>query len=410
MNQRLVAKLVLIVTLFLSSCGSSSLDTETQKQGNILVWHNLSGKAGEVLQSIFAQYSALHPQVTIIPEYIESENSFEPDSTINKRFIEQAQAGLGPDLLISLDINIPFFVDSDTISHLQEGEIKPSLYLPQALERVRYQGKLYGVPWATSTQFLCYNKDLVTEPATTLKTLEKEAKAGRKIAFPSTLLRMFWGVKLFGGQLLDAQGRLVLNQEGFIEWLEWLREVYNQPNFIFSEDIKELREAFVAGKLAYYVCFSSEVLELNAAMGVDKLGVTSLPTRAEQSATPLLFTFVMLFNQASSAAGRELALDLAKFMTNVQQQKKLTVETQALIATNVQVKLDSSLFPTQAALLSESRSSIAIPLEYFYQAFTIVGTGKYADRLYNQVLQGEIEPTEAAIKLTQKLNRILGLE
>ncbi len=407
MYNSFVAKLVLMIALFLSCCRSSSPEIETRK-GNILVWHNLSGKSAEVLQSIFAQYSTLNPQVTIIPEYIES--GFDIESTLNKRFIEQTQAGLGPDMLITLDVFIPFLVDAGIISHLQEGDIESSIYVPQTLERVRYQDKLYGVPWATSTQFLCYNKDLVTEPATTLPILVEEAQSGRRIAFPSILLRMFWGVKLFGGQLLDAQGHLVLDQGGFVQWLEWLREVYNQPNFIFSEDIEELRQALVAGKLAYYVCYSSEVLELKAAMGADRLGITFLPTRAEQPASPLLFTFVLLFNQASSTAGRELALDLAKFMTNVQQQKKLTVETEALIATNVGVKLDSSLFPTQAALLSESRTSIAIPLEYFSQAFTILGTGKYGDQLYNQVLQGEIEPTEAARKITQKLNRIIDLE
>ena len=408
MYKGFVAKLVLMIALFLSCCRSSSPETETQEQGNILVWHNFSGKSAAILQSIFAQYSAIHPQVTIIPEYIESD--LQRESTINKRFIEQTQAGLGPDLLITLDAFIPFFVDAGTISHLQEGDIDSSIYLTQTLERVRYQDKLYGVPWATSTQVLCYNKDLVTEPATTLPTLVEEAQAGRRIAFPSILLRMFWGVKLFGGQLLDAQGRFVLDQGGFVQWLEWLREVYNQPNFIFSEDIEELRQAFVAGKLAYYVCYSTEVWELDAAMGADRLGITSLPTRAEQPAAPLLFTFVMLFNQASSTANRELALDLAKFMTNVQQQKKLTVETKALIATNVGVKLDSRLFPKQATLLSQSRTSIVIPLEYIYQALTVVETGKYGDRLYNQVLQGEIEPTEAARKITQKLNHIIGLE
>lgn len=407
MYKGFVATLMLMLALFLSCCQSSSPETETRK-GTILVWHSLSGKSGKVLESIFAQYSTIHPQVTIIPKYIKS--TLDIESSINKRFIEQTQKGLGPDLLISLDANIPFLIDAGTISYLQEGDIEPSIYLPQTLETVRYQDKLYGVPWATMTQGLCYNKDLVSEPATTLQTVVEEAKAGRTIGFPSQLARMFWGVNLFGGQLFDAQGRLVFDQGGFVEWLEWLREVYNQPNFIFNEEPEALQQAFVAGKLAYYVCYSYEVVELKAAMGADRFGITSLPTRAEQPAAPLLFTFVILFNQASSTANRELALDLAKFMTNVQQQKKLTVETEALMPINVGVQLDSLLFPTQAVLLSQSQNSIVIPLKYISQAEVALERGEYGDRLYNQVLQGNIEPTEAARKLTQKLNSMFGFE
>ncbi|MGK7896882.1 MAG: extracellular solute-binding protein [Xenococcus sp. (in: cyanobacteria)] len=412
LSQSWVAKLVLVSALLLSSCRSSSPETETRK-GNILVWHNLSGQAGEVLESIFAQYSALHPQVTIIPKYIES--SFQTESSINKQFIEKTKKGLGPDLFISLDAYIPFFVEAGTISYLQEGDIDSSIYLPQTLDSVRYQGKLYGVPWASEIQGLCYNKDLVTQPATTLQTLVEEAQAGRKIAFPSVLGRMLWGVKLFGGQLFDAQGSKALDQEGFAElqegfaeWLEWLSEVYNRPNFIFESNFKILRQAFIDGELAYYVCYSHEVIELKAAMGADRFGITSLPTRAEQPAAPVLVTFVMLFNSASSTGSREVALDLAKFLTNVQQQKKLSVETEALIATNVRVKLDAGLFPTQTALLSQSRTSIVIPLESIKQAREALG--KYGNQLYNQVLQGQIEPTEAARKITEKLNRLFDLE
>ena len=96
-----------------------------------------------------------------------------------------------------------------------------------------------------------------------------------------------------------------------------------------------------------------------------------------------------------------MALQLAGFLTNVEQQTRLALETESLIPANSKVKLDRRLSPIQAVLFVQSKTAVAAPLDYVYEFAK--ADDIYGNLYYKLVMAGEISPKEAAAKLTEKI-------
>ncbi len=70
----------------------------------------------------------------------------------------------------------------------------------------------------------------------------------------------------------------------------------------------------------------------------------------------------MLFNQASSPNQTRLALKLADFLTNVEQQTQAEIEV-PIIPSNKNVTLNQELFPIRATLIDQAQSGVAFSLD-----------------------------------------------
>ena len=396
------ATLWLAIAMLLSSCGIKNIEAKAQLQGKLWLWHFFEGKEAEVLNQILDKYTELYPKVKIVRDYIAS-------SEITEQFIQQAQSASGPDVMIVGYRDLNNLIQSQTIQTLNDYNIDLSTYLPVAVNHVRFQNQLYGLPFALNLQVLCYNRQQVTQPAKTLSALLKAAQSRQRVGLTSHFQAIFWGIPIFGDKPFkpfDAEGRATLARNGLAQWLEWLKRANAEPDMILNNDRSSLNQAFAEEELAYYVCNSDEIGALKAALGEDKLGVALLPGEADRAAGPLLTTKAIVFNRASSSRGKKLALNLTQFLTNVEQQTELALATESQIPVNNQVKIDRRLSPIQATLLAQSKTSVAIPLEYTYFAESIAS--EYGTLLYNRVLEGALQPTEAATELNETINRALG--
>jgi ABC-type glycerol-3-phosphate transport system substrate-binding protein len=115
-------------------------------------------------------------------------------------------------------------------------------------------------------------------------------------------------------------------------------------------------------------------------------------------------TGALLFNAASSPNQQKLALKLAQFLTNVEQQNKIEAAI-PFIPSNKNITINRQLFPIRAALLDQSRSGITVPVDDAPRVEAIV---EYGETLYQQILAGYITPEEAATELTLAINRKFG--
>ncbi len=106
-------KLLLIIAILLSACSSNLPETKRQLSGRILVWHSLEKKEAQVLNVIFNNYTALHPEVKIVTEYL-------PEANISKSFLQTGKMGLGPDLIISWYQALPDFIDAGIVQSLND--------------------------------------------------------------------------------------------------------------------------------------------------------------------------------------------------------------------------------------------------------------------------------------------------
>ncbi|MDJ0573586.1 MAG: extracellular solute-binding protein [Xenococcaceae cyanobacterium MO_234.B1] len=388
--------LLLAIALFLAGCSNTPSEAKARLQGRLLIWHPFQGKEAETLNLILNDYRELYPKVKIVSESV-------PEEEISEQFLQQAQSSLGPNLMISSYLSLRPLIKAGVLLPLNDYNLDLSTYFPRSILQVTVQDNLYGLPFSLNTQVLCYNKTKVEQPPKTLPEMRKEVQAKRQIALTSNFLDTFWGVQIFeskpSSEKEDFTGDFTFDSQAWAAWLEWLQQAKNHPDLILSSDQSTLHQTFATGKLAYYVCKSEEISDLKATLGEDKLGVTTLPGATNRPAGPLLFTRAVVFNQASSSATSQLALQLARFLTNAEQQTKLAIQTESLIPANSKVKLDERLSPIQAVLFAQSKTAVAVPLNFVYQFQK--ATEQDGELFYNLVLEGVMTPREGALELNQ---------
>ncbi|MEZ4557028.1 MAG: extracellular solute-binding protein [Caldilineaceae bacterium] len=329
--------LLLFVTLLsLAGCRGAG-GGEAPGRDRILLWHTWSGQDVQFLNGLLADYSALHPDVDIISVAV-------PAAELPARFAARSQAGLSPDLVL---------VDADAVYSLaQEGLLRDlanlnldlSMFLSPAMRMVGDDTRLFGLPFATHTQVLFYNKNMTDAPPEDIPALLERIEAGEVLAQNPGFEHSFWGVGAYNGALLDDQGRLLIDRGGFTNWLGFLAAARSLPGFLHDDDAAALRQAFVDGEATYFVADSGELPALYAAMGADAVGVALLPKGPNGGAPrPLLALDAFAFSKASSAEEFNQALDLVKFLSDSQTQLTLISADLGRAPVNSQVRLTPSL-------------------------------------------------------------------
>jgi len=400
----------LVAALLLVACIPGSAEKTLSKEP-LIVWTTLPPQYMEEelekrFDESFDDFLTIHPEVTIIRSSVVYDELLE-------KFKTDAQLGLGPDLLIAHSSWVPELAEMGLIQDLSDrDDIDTSIYFSTSVSTLRYKpadGReegLYGLPLSLATTVLYYNKDLVdVPPPTTLPALLDQAAEGKKVALDTSFSGAFWGIQAFGGRLFDQEGRVVLDQGGFANWLGWLKTAQRNPNIILNNNPETLLNLFLEGKVAYWAGEVSLLILLKQTLGEDAVGVAPLPAGPNNNpAGPFLTTGALLFNAASSPAQTERAMRLARFMINVEQQTTWVLQTSAVPA-NQQVRIDPRVFPAVAAAAAQTKT--AVPLLNLPQTFDVLA---YGDDIYIRALAGELGLNEAATELTERVNARYGFE
>lgn len=396
----LLLGVLLLGALALGGCspGEPSRGEDGQPtRGRVLLWHMWNESDATLLNQLLERFHQVYPEITVISI------AFSPEE-LQEQFALTVDRGLGPDLIIAPHLWTQDLADPDLIEAVDEDTVDLGIFNPDAVETLRYQEQLFGVPLALQTAALYYNRNLVDEPPATLDAVLERAADGYGIAIDTNFEAAFWGVQAFGGRLLDGEERVVLNQGGFANWMEWLREANSVPNVLLDNDVDVLRELFVSGQVAYYVGSSSELSNIRASLGQDAIGVAPLPAGPNDAAGPFLTTEAFFFSTASSPAQAERARLLVQFLTNPEQQRKLARDT-GRIPANAQVRIDRRITPAVASFVEQSKT--AVPLRLSPPIFETINRGRDT---YVQVLEGLTSPAEAALALTEAVNESQGME
>jgi len=209
-------------------------------------------------------------------------------------------------------------VTAKIINTIDSNQIDTSIYPPNVLNQVIYQGQIYAIPIASHTKALCYNKEklnttndpILGNPPTNLDGLIQRAIKGYSVGLLSGFENTFWGLGAFGGSLFNENGEFQPNFTGWAKWMDWLKNASIQPNFIISSDRAFLHNAFVEGKLTYYICNSSEIVSLTESLQ-DNLRIALLPNGEKGKSIKM-----MVLNRNNTDNENSLALAFAKYMTN----------------------------------------------------------------------------------------------
>lgn len=425
--------MLLLTVLFGGTACSpqSRIQPETDQnkplQGQILLWVELpstgtdrqEGSIQQVVRSNLEDFNKLYPHVQVFVETF-------PFRQIQAPLQDQIQRGAGPDLLtVRANPELIDIIKAGLLRTVDATDLKASQFRTEALKNIRYQGKTYGLPLFLTTQVLCYNKNKVEVLPNTLPELIQQARQGYSVGLMSGFLETYWGIGSFDktsvapsvapsvalqgnlhAQYVNAQPVNTQQWRAWADWLSWLKDAQNEPNFILSDDTAALRQAFLNGQLAYLGCRSDWLPDFSRLLGKETLGVTLLPGQPNQPASPILETGIIAFSQASSTKQQQLALRLAQFLTNTEQQKRIEAAI-PFIPSNKLVTINPQLFPIRATLQEQSKNAVAISLDEMEHAEAVVEAG---NSLYQQVLAGELSPNAAETKIKAIVQQKFGLE
>lgn len=392
----------LLLVLFIAGCTPANSQPSATLQGRVLLWHAWTGEEAAALTNVLSRFQEIHPAVVV------KEQAFATPAEMLIQFRIAADAGLGPDLLLAPSQWIRPLRDAELIDAVTDA-IDPTTserYLPAATAALRYQDDLYGLPVALETMVLYYDRRQVEQPTTTLAELLAAATEGQLVEIGTSFFDAFWGVAAFGGQLFDREQQVILDQGGFAEWLAWLKAARETPGMILETNRTSLLTRFVEGAIAYYVGSSSEYSailagrtdETTGVAPVDEIGVARLPAGPQGNAAPFLQVQALLFSTVSSRNQRRLALEVAHFVTNAEQQTTL-MRAARLIPANRRVRVNARLEPVSAILVAQARAAVPLPNLPALDDISRLGNDAYA-----QVLEGVLDPTTAAANLSAAIN------
>ncbi len=398
------------VALALVACSmgdlSAQLKSKLSLRGRLLVWHTWEEPDSLVLESFFDSFMEVHPGVRIVSEYV-------PADQLRERFNDRISAGLGPDLLIGPELGfVRELVDQDALIDLSELELETQFLLPRAVDALRMDDGLYGLPLAARTNVLYYNKNMVETPVTTLDELILAARDGQVIAIPVDFHEIYWGVRAFGDELMDEGGQINVS-EGFTDWATWLLKAQEEPTIILSRDKKDLYELFSSGRAAYFIGDSTLAPELRVELGDESLGVALIPRNAEnkdeETVDPTMggqppvsdggFLEIEAIVLNTLSTEQWLNAQLAEFLVNPVHQRQLTTGDLGQIPVSSRVRFDPRISEAETMMIRQSSNTAMTPLPYIRleEGLTEIGND-----IYTQLLEGVLTPEEAAEQMASK--------
>lgn len=331
--------------------------TATPVAGTLVLWHTWAGPEGDALAQVLAAVQNQYPGVQIETLFVA------PDELLTS-YVEAAQAGSGPDLLLAPNWEIHQLAETGTLLPLHDRipSTVADQYWPGALDSLRVEGRLYGLPVSYQTVALLVNTNLVdmtTIPATTDAWLAAARSAPTNgIGLYANLFHLAWGLPAYGATFFDATGTVMLDQSGgTAAFLTWLQAVNQTDGSYVNADYGMLLDRFKKGEFAYLVDGPWALPELSAALG-DALAVVPLPAGPAGPARPWLYSDGLFVNSSLAPDQQNLALVIAQAMTTGAGAQALTSSGNLLPAARA---VDLSAQPRLQGFAQQAETAVAMP-------------------------------------------------
>lgn len=163
MNKRIISLMLTAVVgmTALVGCGSNKENSKDGDKTKITFWHSMGGKGGEAIASLTEKFNKSQDSIEVVAEY---QGSY--DDAINK-LKSSALGNSGPDIMQLYDIGTKWMIDSEYAVPMQElvddDNYDTSKLEKNILDYYKVDGKLYSMPFNSSTPVLYYNKTAFKE-------------------------------------------------------------------------------------------------------------------------------------------------------------------------------------------------------------------------------------------------------
>ncbi len=281
---------------------AEAVDPVKELKGDLEVWvYEEFYKDGDAsaISELTKKFTEANPGVTVkfIPVPYGS-------SSYRDKYIQAAQGGSGPDIILSDNVWVPQLAAMDIITPLTEqlGEKKDEFF-KGTIDAATWNNEIYGVPFHTDVMVLFYNKDMFKaagldpeKPPTTWEEFRDDSlkiKQSGKSAFG---FMGGWGGSFEwlpwlwqnGGEIVNAEGEIAFNEPAGYESTEFFLNLLVKDKIIPEASLTwkswdELSAGFA--NQTYAMCEGMDVMlqKLDAENITFDWGVAELPAKKEKA-------------------------------------------------------------------------------------------------------------------------------
>ena len=369
--------------------------TPDSPRGNLVVWHSWAGQDADALAAILDGFAARYPGVAVDTLYVAYND-------LPQSYADAVALDAGPDLIFAPNWWLSDLVSANATQPLDQLLTAADLegIWPAALDNLRVGGALHALPVSVDLAGLYVNTDLLPAagiPATTadwLAAVQTDPAAGSGLYL--NLYHLYWGIPAYGGQLMDADGTVIVDAtSGAADFLTWLQSMSQSQGNYVDLDYGMLLDRFKKGEFPYFVDGPWAAPELTAALG-DALTVAPLPAGPAGPAQPWLSADGVVLNPTLETDQQALALLLMREMTSPAA-GTAWAQIAGRIPNRVAVELgESAILAGFAAQAATAQSMPARP-----EMDAVWG---YAGDMLVKVINGVMEPGEAVTEAAALIN------
>lgn len=404
--------LMVVCLGWLSACASSAAQPAPQPTvppapTTLIVWHAFGGATGNALDDLL-QHIATTNNINVVVQRM-------PVATIVNDIQTTWPQSRGPHVVLLSNSQLQQIANQnialplDTLIDVSSRNVIDAVII--ATGQVRNQQDdtvLLGLPITYELPVLFYNRrNVLSAPVYTDElfnmahslTTTPQWGLGADVSFDN-----FGGyLAAFGGQIIDAQGAVVLGssgRSGTEAWLSWLSTLNSDPllltrlNGIFS-----VKRSVGAGQMTMVIDDSSQQRTYQQLWG-SSVGISALPTLSltNQPAQPYVRTTTVVLNQRLSPAEVEAARILLNTLIQTDAQQRLL--NSGLQPVNRLVPLDE--YPMAMSIREAALHALAPPSALLrYDVHAVLRA------MITQVVVGAQNPADAVTTADQQLRQLL---
>lgn len=398
--KKFVTLFILISAILTLTACSIRKEHETKV---VTFWTLQMGDFSDYMYKIIRSYEKEHPGISI--NWIDV-----PFSEGEKRTLAAVMSDNPPDLI---NLNPDFsalLAQKGTLEEIDERALCD--FAPQIIEALKYNDKLYSIPWYATSAVTIYNKELFNKSGIIRlpKTYKELSAISEKIktntgayAYLPTITENDTMVKI-----LNKYG--ITEPEDYISALpvfEMFKDLYQKdliPKESITLTLREALEQYMAGKIVFFQGGSNflTMIKENAPSVYEKTDVT------EQIKGPVGQNdfSVMNFVIPVRAKHKDEALDFCLYLTNEQNQLELAKMTD-IIATNSNA-LNDGFYKDNSSLEAKARSISAKQIEKITPQLKQKRNQKEINTLVNTAVQSALLNKDSVENILKNLQKSMG--
>jgi len=401
------ASLLAVGVLVLVCCLGCARDQQDEDPLRLVFKHPRLLSREEPLRALLEQFQRMHPQVQVQEEVLPSSSDQQ-----HLFYVTNLEAGAADFDVFALDVIwVPEFRRAGWLQDLTPylGSEGLADFFPGSVQAATHEGQVYAVPWFLDAGVLYYRRDLLDKYGLALpRTFSELSHAAHLIlereAHPRLTGFVWQGkqyeglvcvalefIRAYGGEVLDAQGELLLTQPASVAGIRTLRDLIARdrisPPWVTTADEETARHIFAKGEAVFMRNWPYAWALLNGEGSPirGQVGVTALPGSGAHSGVPTLGGWHLGINRFSRHP--DLAWQLVSFLTSVESQRSLA--------------LAGGLKPTRVAIYQDLDAQQADPSLTLFAPLLWSARPRPITPFYlmlSQILQGELSAAVTGIK------------